>query len=384
MKKFILLLVSLVVMLFSVTSLAYTPPHAPANGGYVLDQAGKLSDSQIQSLNEKIERISQATKNEFGILLLQNMDGNNIEDVANSTYKAWGVGKKGLDNGCLIVVALKEHKSRIETGKGVEGEITDLQANDVLKRNLNPHLKAGDFYGAFDDTLNALSSLMESRINQQAEPKPTPVVPVAPVMESSHDSGGVLAFILLGGAALVAIIWLAVWLLGLRAEARRREQEELEELEEQRRKRAEAEREYARMRKAELEREDRERQLKMPTPLKDIAPHGSFSFRALHSTYVPPSHKSNPKPVMRPTIYATSAATAAETAKKEKEAHQARRAQEERDEEDDRRRREEDDSSSSSSSSSFDWSSGSSGGSDDSGGGFGGGDSGGGGSSSDW
>lgn len=175
MNKYITILIAFVAMLFAVDAAAYTPPPAPAKGWYVVDQTGRLTPSQISNLNHKIDRISKATKNEFGILFLQDMGGDNIEDVANSTYKAWGIGKRGLDNGALIVVALKERKSRIETGKGSEGEIPDLRANDILKNNLNPHLKTGDFYGGFDQTIDAVSSFLESRRNQKADPPPAPV-----------------------------------------------------------------------------------------------------------------------------------------------------------------------------------------------------------------
>jgi uncharacterized membrane protein YgcG len=188
MNKLLSVLFALVVGLFAANALAYAPPPAPQSGWYVSDQTGKLSSGQIAQLNQKIERISRATQNEFGVLLLQNMGGENIEDVANATYKAWGVGKRGLDNGCLIVIAVKERKSRIETGKGVGGEVTDIQANDLLRRNLNPHLKAGDFYGGIDDTLNGLSSLMETRANQKVDPPP---VPTTPPSSGGCDVGGV-------------------------------------------------------------------------------------------------------------------------------------------------------------------------------------------------
>jgi uncharacterized protein len=246
MNKYFGILVALMVTLFTFGASAYTPPPAPANGWYVVDQAGKLSDSQMKLLNQKIDRVSKATKNEFGILLLQDMGGDNIEDVANATFKAWGVGKKGLDNGCLIVVAIKERKSRIETGKGVGGEITDLQANDIIRKNLNPHLKAGDFYGAFDDTLNAISGLMESRMNQKAEPKPVQAVPVAavpaadiPANTNSSGSGfGLGLFLVLGAAGLI----IAFLVMAANARSRREEEARLREEEEADRQRRAQER----------------------------------------------------------------------------------------------------------------------------------------------
>jgi uncharacterized protein len=193
MNKFVMILVALVVTLFGANALAFEPPPAPADGTYVVDQTGKLSDAQKRQLNQKIEKVNRATKNEFGILLLGNMGGDSIEDVAYNTYKKWGVGKRGLDNGCLIVVSIKERKSRIETGKGVGGDVPDITAKKILDENLAPHLKRGDFYGGFDATLDALSTQIESRHAQKAEPKPVAPTPTAtPTATTNHrtNSGG--------------------------------------------------------------------------------------------------------------------------------------------------------------------------------------------------
>ena len=162
MNKFLSFVMVLMVTMFTSVAFAWSPPPAPADGGYVVDLTGKLSSAHKSLLNHKIEQMNRDTANEYGILLVPSMNGATIEDVANSTYRAWGVGKKGLDNGCLIVVAVAERKSRIETGKGVEGDVPDLKANDILKRNLNPHLRNGDFYGGFDETLTALNSQIVS------------------------------------------------------------------------------------------------------------------------------------------------------------------------------------------------------------------------------
>lgn len=391
-------MVALVVTLFSANVLAYTPPPAPASGWYVVDQTGKMSASQIQQLNQKIEQISKSTKNEFGILLLSNMGEDNIEDVANATYKAWGIGKRGLDNGCLIVVAVKERKSRIETGKGVGGEVTDIQANDILRKNLNPHLRSGDFAGGFNDTLGALSTLMESRHNQQAEAPPT-VAPVASAaqstapprstggcdvsgMGSSNGGFGVVLLLLMTGT-IVAIFFVR------RASLKRIEELRQEELNAARRRKDRTDQLQALADQALQERE--ERLSSIPTPFVEVPffPRASVSpppstVRAVPRPTPKVAHLKS-APVATVAVASTAAAIAAEQtrqarAREEEDSRRRQRdaeaaAKRKRDREDDDRR-----SSSSSSSSSSSWDSGSSSG----GGGFGGGDSGGGGSSSDW
>ena len=430
MKKYLSLLVALVVTLFAASSFAFTPPPAPQNGWYVSDQAGKLSPDQINTLNQKIERVSKATKNEFGILLLQDMGGDNIEDVASATFKAWGIGKRGLDNGCLIVVAIKERKSRIETGKGVEGEVTDLQANDILKKNLNPHLKQGDFAGGFNDTVDALGSLIESRHNQKATPAPTTrsssgcSVNAAGADTSDSGSGFIWVLFAVGAIGLVAVLFARASARRRREEAEklRREMERERRLAESRRREAEAQRarDAARL---ERERKAAEESLNIPTPVVPVPAITRPSSRPTvprptpRASVPPPTRKETPtaKQVVSAAAIGAGAVTAAaalaqqqdaaerlrrkreedrqdeerraEARRREREREEEDRRRRERDEEDRRRRqREEDDRRSSSSSSSYDWGSSSSGGGgfDSGGGGFGGGDSGGGGSSSDW
>lgn len=431
MSKFISLMITLVVSMFALNAMAFDPPPAPSDGTYVVDLTGKLSATQKTQLNNKIEQMNRSTKNEFGILLLADMGGDNIEDVANATYKKWGVGKRGLDNGCLIVVALKERKSRIETGKGVEGDVPDLKAVDILKKNLNPHLKSGDFYGGFDDTLNALSSQIESRHAQKADPPPASnPVTEQPVTNTGRTSTGGCSMTDSSSPFSIGLFILACIIGGIllarrgarKAAERMRQAEEDHREDVARRQREDAVR-IAQARVAEnfkrdrdeaermrLEREarnakaERERLSSMPTPMVAIP---VVQPRTVTSAPRPTATVTKRSPVVTATaavaITAAASLTAAALleeerkrakrkaeeraeearteARREEERREAKRRSDREDEDRRRRQREDDDrrSSSSSSSSSSDWGGSSSGGS-----GFGGGDSGGGGGSSDW
>lgn len=380
------------VMLFAGSSFAFTPPPAPQSGWYVSDQTGKLTQEQIASLNQKIDQVSKSTKNEFGILFLNTMDGDNIEDVAYTTFNSWGIGKRGLDNGCLIVVSLTERKSRIETGKGVGGEVTDIQALDILKTKLNPHLKTGDFAGGFHATLDALSALIESRHNKTAlvvtEPTPsasTSCSLVAGVGAGSENvSSTPFLLFLLAASGFVAILL-------IRRNARRK-QKAIDDAAEE----------------AELEYIDNEHEACLEKEVSDRAAIALNNQRIKNdrkAVMIPPAPAPRrvAPPIPRPTVNTVKAATTAAVAagvtagvlaaaaekrlkdQKDQEEPARRKRQEDnrrrQQEDDDRRRRDDDEDRRSSSSSDF----GSSSGSDySSGGGFDGGSSGGGGGSSDW
>jgi len=400
MNKYLSILVALMVTLFTVNALAFTPPSAPVQGWYVSDGTGQLTTTQISALNNKIKRISDATHNEFGLVFLQSLNGATIEDASYATFRAWGIGKHGLDNGVLIMLSLKEHKSRIETGKGVGGEITDLQAKQILD-GMRPALRSGNFFAAFNQALDGCSQLLESRANVATPPSApppatqqqpaTPAVNGQPTVQQSSGGGlgvlGIFFLVLLGlGVAGTTFYFFVI----------------APNQEEERRRKEEANR-VARQRELYRQSQAAARPTYTPPftpPVHHTTHHTTKHVVSRPSAPLIPSVPAEDTVVDRPSIPSTSNSISAAVAaaalleseqeeerrrarerKHEEERAEARRREREREEERAAERRRQDDEDRNSSS--FDWGGGSSGGSD-SGGGFGGGSSGGGGASSDW
>ena len=163
MKNYISILVLAIVSLFAGTTLAY---NVPAYNGFVNDYAGKLSPKQLGSLNATVQRVNAQTANEIGVLIIPGLDGEDISDVAHKTFNTWKVGKAGLDNGVLLVIAVKDRKMRIETGKGVGGDLTDLQTQDI-QDHMKPYLRKDDFYGAVNLAVSEIGSSIETRRKQK-------------------------------------------------------------------------------------------------------------------------------------------------------------------------------------------------------------------------
>lgn len=404
MKKYIALLTTMLVSLFAINSFAWAPPPPPINGGYVVDLSNKLTQNQISQLNKKVEAVNQSTKNEMGALVLASMDGENIEDVAQATFRAWGLGKKGLDNGVLVVIAIAERKSRIQTGKGVEGDLPDLKCNDILKNSLNPNIKRGDFYNGLDSTFSAIASSIESRraaatakpvVREQDQERPRPAVGGCSVsspglLADGSNARGVILLVL----TMSTFFGLLVYSIVRRAAKRARLEQELEEQE-------------ARNIRLERSRIRREQELRAQMLRQEEEENNRVTTKMQAVTVVKPAPEKKTVSVKKETVVAaaasaTSLAAAALLASQEKEAVAAklraerdaaeararRKRQDEERAESARRRRDEESSRSSYSSGGYssgsDWGSSSSGGFDSGGSGFGGGDSGGGGSSSDW
>ena len=115
--------------------------------GYVNDFARVLSPANAQILEAYCASVEQATGVQMAMVLVDSLEGDPVEDVANRLYREWGIGKKGKDEGLLILLAIKDRKNRIEVGYGLEPIINDGQAGGIL-RGIRPILQQGNYAGA--------------------------------------------------------------------------------------------------------------------------------------------------------------------------------------------------------------------------------------------
>ncbi len=147
--------------------------------GYVNDFAGALDSRSAQALEAYCGNVERATGAQMAIVLVKSLEGDPIEDVANRLYRQWGIGKKGKDEGILLMLAIQDHKQRAEVGYGLEPIIPDGYAGGVL-RGIRPILRQGNYGGA----LLAAAEQFGSRI---AESKGV-TIPNAP--QPTRDTGG--------------------------------------------------------------------------------------------------------------------------------------------------------------------------------------------------
>src|SRR5215469_14843498 len=108
--------------------------------GYVSDFAGVIDASSRQQLENYARAVERATGTQMALATINSLEGEPIEDVANTIYRAWGVGKKGKDEGILLLLAIGDRKSRLEVGYGLEPIIPDGFAGSVL-RQMRPALR---------------------------------------------------------------------------------------------------------------------------------------------------------------------------------------------------------------------------------------------------
>jgi uncharacterized protein len=108
--------------------------------GYVSDFANVLEPQLRAQLEAYCGRVEQATGAQMAIVTIQSLDGNPIEDVTNTLYRQWGIGKKGKDEGIMLLLAIQDHRDRLEVGYGLEPILPD-GFDGAITRSIQPLLR---------------------------------------------------------------------------------------------------------------------------------------------------------------------------------------------------------------------------------------------------
>src|SRR6185436_3359338 len=107
------------------------------------DIAEMLSPTAEQQLEQKLSAYENNSQHQFALLTIDSLEGDALEDFSIRTVEAWKLGKKGKDDGLLLLVVERDRKLRIEVGYGLEGDITDAVSARVIRNVLGPALRAG-------------------------------------------------------------------------------------------------------------------------------------------------------------------------------------------------------------------------------------------------
>jgi uncharacterized protein len=117
----------------------------PEPAGFVNDFAGIFSSSFKENLETDLVNFEKETTIEISVTTVEDLQGTTIEDFAVRLFEEWGIGKKAEDNGLLLLVAPTERQVRIEVGYGLEPIITDSRAGRVIRNQITPEFKKGNF-----------------------------------------------------------------------------------------------------------------------------------------------------------------------------------------------------------------------------------------------
>jgi len=125
--------------------LAAAAPKFPALSGRIVDEANLLSAEDRRALEAELQALEEKSSDQLVIYTARSLQGYEIEDFGYQLGRAWQIGQKGQDNGIVLIVAPNERKVRIEVGRGLEPQLTDVMSKLIVENAILPAFRRGDF-----------------------------------------------------------------------------------------------------------------------------------------------------------------------------------------------------------------------------------------------
>ena len=118
----------------------------PPLTNYVVDVSGTLTAAQQSELNQRLAQLERDRGSQIMVLLVPTVaPDDTVESYARRVFDEWRIGRAKIDDGVLVLIAKDDRRMRIETGYGLEGAITDVQASYIINRDMAPAFREGDY-----------------------------------------------------------------------------------------------------------------------------------------------------------------------------------------------------------------------------------------------
>ncbi len=143
----------------------------------VTDLTSTLTAEQVATLDGELASLEARKGAQIGVLMLATLTppadvpavADTIETFATRVFERWKLGRKGVDDGVLLIVVKNDRKVRIEVGYGLEGAIPDAAAARIIREYVTPKFREGDYYAGIHDATSTLAKLIDG------EPLPAPL-----------------------------------------------------------------------------------------------------------------------------------------------------------------------------------------------------------------
>ncbi len=171
-------------------AVADVPNPREFNGSWVSDQAELLSEETEQRLNQVIAEVEASNGSEIAVVtVLDTKPSATPKAFATELFNAWGIGKAGEDNGVLFLVSKNERRTEIETGYGIESLLTDAQAGQILRTQVTPEFKQGNFEVGIVTGVGAIAERLKpgqaAGVSVSDRPAASPVSQASPVAKET-------------------------------------------------------------------------------------------------------------------------------------------------------------------------------------------------------
>lgn len=189
-------------------------PIPPAPAQWVTDTAGFLSAGTVQALDARLGAYERQTGHQVIVYVAATTGGAPLEDWAVRAFKAWKIGRKGLDDGVALFVFTQDRTLRIEVGYGLEPALTDVQASRIIREAIEPQLRAGRPDAAVTAGVDRILAALGG---EAASPAGVPAAGEAPAGAPVELNPFLVLVIALVGFGLLVLAvrnpWTALWLI---------------------------------------------------------------------------------------------------------------------------------------------------------------------------
>ncbi len=152
--------------------------------GYVSDFANVIDPASKARIENYAAEVEKATGAQMALVTISSLQGEPIEDVANTIFRAWGVGQKGKNEGILLLLAVDDRRDRLEVGYGLEPILPDGLDGSIL-REMRPALRQKDYGDAMTAAAQTIGSAIadakhvtiQTQLPRRARPQPSDSIP---------------------------------------------------------------------------------------------------------------------------------------------------------------------------------------------------------------
>lgn len=128
----------------------------PSLKSHVTDLTATLSANEVAQLDQKLATFEKEKGNQVAVLIVSTTHPETIEQYALRVAESWKLGRKGIDDGVLLLIAKNDRTLRIEVGYGVEGALPDAMAKRIIAEIIVPQFKAGSFAAGIGAGIDAI------------------------------------------------------------------------------------------------------------------------------------------------------------------------------------------------------------------------------------
>lgn len=170
----------------------------PALNTPVTDKADVINSSDEKALNQKLTNLSNETGIQVAVLTIPSLEGEALESYSMKVVEDWKLGQKGEDNGVLLLVSVGDRELRIETGYGVEGDLTDTKCGLIIRNVITPHFKNGDYSTGIVQGVTAIVENVASDFSENSES------PIILELDDEDSSSAIVAIFFMFMIAILA------------------------------------------------------------------------------------------------------------------------------------------------------------------------------------